>query len=154
MNVQREALRDASEFARAQVFYGEGAGNRRKLIKAAVAAKASRSPAYQQAFEYALTVQDMAAHVQKARKERRRRDFTHAFNKNTRNAMAGRYTGINMAIIVLGGAAYYAHHTGYDKKLYGSIKTKIDGQKRRRATKSQTVYHIKTPVKIPTKTTV
>lgn len=149
MNVQREALRDASEFARAQVFYGEGAGNRRKLIKAAVAAKASRSPAYQQAFESALAVQDMAAHVQKARKERRRRDFTHAFNKNTRNAMAGRYTGVNMTVIVIGGVVYYAHRTGYDKRIYDSVKSKLDDRKQKRDGKREdkgqkVVYHIKT----------
>lgn len=143
MNAQKEAVRDAYEFARAQVFYGEGAGNRRKLIKAVVAAKASRSPAYQQAFESALAVQDMAVHVQKARKERRRRDFTHAFNKNTRNAMAGRYTGVNMAVIVIGGVAYYAHHTGYDKRLYISVKNKVEERKQKRDAKNHKVYRIK-----------
>ena len=34
--LQKEASKDAKEFARAKMFYGEGAGNRRKLIKATV----------------------------------------------------------------------------------------------------------------------
>lgn len=38
----REARKDASEFARAQMFYGEGAGTRRKLIRATVDAKTKK----------------------------------------------------------------------------------------------------------------
>lgn len=141
MNVKKEALRDAHEFARAQVFFGEGAGNRRKLIATAVAAKAEQSPAYKQAFEAALAVQDMSEHVRKAKKERRRRDFTHALNKNTRNAMSGRYTGVNMTVVVLAGAAYYAHHTGYDKKLYLAVRNRIEKAKAKHETKMELKEH-------------
>lgn len=35
-STKRVAKRDAKEYARAQMYYGEGAGNRRKLIKATV----------------------------------------------------------------------------------------------------------------------
>jgi hypothetical protein len=126
MNVQKEAARDAYEFARASVFYGEGAGNRRKLIKTAVAAKVAMDPAYARAFEQALARQDMVHHVQKARRERHRRDVFHAVNKNTRNAMAGRYTGVNTAVIVLGTAGYFAHKNGYDKIVFDKAKVKYD----------------------------
>lgn len=147
MNIQKEALKDASEFARAQVFYGEGAGNRRKLIKTAVAAKMSNSPAYATAFEAALAAQDMAKHVEKARKERHRRDVFTAFNRNTRNVLSGRYTGVNMAVVVLGGAAYYTHRKGYDKRFYLSVKSKIDRQREKRKTPKpinpKPVYHIR-----------
>jgi hypothetical protein len=42
----REARKDATEFAKAKMFYGEGAGTRRKLIKAKVEAKAGKDPNY------------------------------------------------------------------------------------------------------------
>ena len=34
--VRRKARKDAKEYARAKMYYGEGAGNRRKLIRATV----------------------------------------------------------------------------------------------------------------------
>ena len=142
MNIKREAVKDASEFARAHVFFGEGAGNRRKLIKTVVAAKSAQSEAYRQAFEAALAVQDMVEHVSKAQKERRRRDFWHAINKNTKSAMAGRYTGVNMTIVVIGGALYYAHNRGLDQKAYLKMKGKIQERKRRQ---NAEVYKIRIP---------
>ena len=42
---QKLAKKDAKEFARAKMFYGEGAGNRRKLIKATVQQR-SKDPVY------------------------------------------------------------------------------------------------------------
>ena len=124
MNVQKEAARDAYEFTRAKVFYGEGAGNRRKLIQTAVAAKVAADPVYAMAFERALHSQDMVDHVRKARRERRRRDVVHAVNKNTRNAMAGRYTGVNTAVIVLAVGGYIAHKNGIDKVIFDKAKDK------------------------------
>ena len=47
----REAKKDAEEFARAKLFYGQGAGTRRKLIKATVEAKSKRDPSYAKAFD-------------------------------------------------------------------------------------------------------
>jgi len=43
--VRRRARRDAKEFTQAKMYYGEGAGNRRKLIKATVKAR-SKDPFY------------------------------------------------------------------------------------------------------------
>lgn len=40
--VRRRARRDAKEFTQAKMYYGEGAGNRRKLIKATVKARRQR----------------------------------------------------------------------------------------------------------------
>lgn len=44
---RHKAKKDAKEFARAKMFYGEGAGNRRKLIKATVSER-SKDPGYKQ----------------------------------------------------------------------------------------------------------
>lgn len=70
----REARKDAEEFSRAKMFYGKGAGNRRKLIKNTVEAKSSRDPNYKKAFDHHLGNQDMSTHASKARTERKRTD--------------------------------------------------------------------------------
>lgn len=69
------AKKDAKEFARAKMFYGEGAGTRRKLIRNVVNER-SKDPNYKRAFDEALSKQDMAKHVQKAKAERARKDTT------------------------------------------------------------------------------
>jgi len=66
----RAARKDAKEHARAQMFYGEGAGTRRKLIKATVEAKSKKDPGYKSAFDHHLARQDMSSHAEKARTER------------------------------------------------------------------------------------
>ena len=70
----REASKDAKEFARAKLFYGEGAGTRRKLIKATVEAKKAKDPSYAKAFDSHLNTQDLSTHASKARKERSSKD--------------------------------------------------------------------------------
>ena len=51
--VRRRARRDAKEFTQAKMYYGEGAGNRRKLIKATVKAR-SKDPFYKSEFDKAV----------------------------------------------------------------------------------------------------
>lgn len=75
------AKKDAKEYARAKMFYGEGSGNRRKLIKNIVAER-SKDPTYKQAFEESLAKQDMAKHAQKAKSERHRKDASEQVKKN------------------------------------------------------------------------
>lgn len=86
----REASKDAQEFARAKLFYGEGAGNRRKLIKAKVEAKSKRDPKYKEAFDHHLARQDLGKHANKAQSERKRKDVKKGVGKTAR--------GINRAI--------------------------------------------------------
>lgn len=122
MNTEREARRDAKEFARAQMFYGEGAGTRRKLISATVEAKADRDPMYARSFRRELSRQDMADHAEKARKERDRKDTSDAVKKNTRAILSGNYQNAQTSVLVLIVAAYFAHHTGLDVKVYEKSK--------------------------------
>lgn len=70
----KRAQKDAKEYARAKMFYGEGAGTRRKLIKNTVKER-SKDPNYKKAFDEALANQDMAKHVKKAQHERTRKDI-------------------------------------------------------------------------------
>ena len=125
MDVQKEARKDAKEYARAQMFYGEGAGTRRKLIQATVDGKIARDPAYGRAFRQELSRQDMADHVTKARWERERRDAVQATRKTVRAVVTGNHRGANTTVLVVGVAAYYAHQFGIDKKLYEAGKRKL-----------------------------
>ena len=72
--VDRDAAKDAKEFARAQMFYGEGAGTRRKLINKSVEYKRNTVPGYKQAFDKHFASQDMSRHATKAVNERSRTD--------------------------------------------------------------------------------
>ena len=81
-----QAKKDAEEFARAKMYYGEGAGTRRKLIKAQVEQRKKNDPDYAEEFERQLAAQDMEQHAHKARQERQSKDARDSFKKGTRKA--------------------------------------------------------------------
>lgn len=122
MNATKEARIDAQEFARAQMYYGEGAGIRRKLINNTVDAKVARDPVYGRAFDKELRKQDMADHASKARKERTRRDTNKTVSKNIRGIATGNYQSVNTGLLVIVAAATIAHKTGYDQVLLAKSK--------------------------------
>ena len=71
-----EARKDAHEYARAKMFYGEGAGIRRKKIKARVDTRSKKSKLYRNTFEKALSKQNMDQHAKAATRERKIKDTT------------------------------------------------------------------------------
>jgi len=79
----REANKDAVEFAKAKMFYGDGAGTRRKLIKAKVESK-SKDPSYKKAFDHHLANQDLGKRAEQARGERKRKDVVAGTAKTAR----------------------------------------------------------------------
>lgn len=101
----REAKKDATEHAKARMFYGDGAGTRRKLINAKVASK-SKDASYKKAFDYHSSQQNMAKRASQARGERARKD--------TKNAVARTARGVkNLALqtgapVTLGAIAVFA----------------------------------------------
>lgn len=100
----KEAAKDAKEYARAKMYYGDGAGTRRKLINTTVKQK-SKDPAYKKAFDDALGKQDMASHAAKARAERKRADTKAGIGKTARGLknLAG-FGGVGLgALAVYGG---------------------------------------------------
>lgn len=131
MNVQKEARRDAHEYARSLMSYGEGAGTRRKLIVNSVASKVERKTGYHEAFEKELARQDMAAHAEAARKERRRKDVTSSVDKNVRGLVSGNYQSVNAGIFIAAGVAYVAHKTGYDKIILAEGKKRYEAGKKK-----------------------
>lgn len=122
----REAGRDAREFTKAKMYYGEGAGTRRKLIKATVTAKAAKDPGYQYAFDHHLAKTDMAKRASQARSQRKRTDAVNTTKKTARgvghilNGNA-QYASAAAALVVTG--AMYARKTGIDKQIQDAAKT-------------------------------
>lgn len=83
-STDREARKDAAEYSKAQMFYGQGAGTRRKLIKNTVEAKSKKDPSYKKAFDTHLANQDMAKRASQARGERKRKDTREGIAKTAR----------------------------------------------------------------------
>lgn len=141
MSTTKEARRDAEEFARAQMFYGEGAGTRRKLIQATVDSKIARDPEYARVFREEIAKQDMADHAFKARKERKRKDTSQTVSKNVRGILSGQNQGVNASVLVIGTVVYYAHKYGIDKKIADATRKKWRHFRNRRTAKN-VVYNI------------
>lgn len=121
----REASKDVKEFARAKMFYGESAGTRRKLIKAKVEEK-SKDPGYKEAFDYALSQQNMEKHVNAAKRERAAKDVKNTAEKTGRgivNIVAGNPQRAAASVLAVYGALKV---TGLDKKIVQKGKQGID----------------------------
>ena len=106
------------------MFYGEGAGNRRKLIKATVNER-SKDPDYKAEFEKALAKQNMAEHAAKARQERSVRTAASKTAKTARgitNMALGNVGRVSAAAATLYIAGKYAHDTGIDKAVLNFAK--------------------------------
>ena len=119
----REASKDAKEFARAKMFYGEGAGNRRKLIKAKVEAKSNKDPNYKKAFDRHLDRQDMSKHSEKARTERKRQDRSDR-NKKRAGFLARHFTGewgtqAAFTALIVSGIGFFTSQKGRDLMSQG-----------------------------------
>ena len=115
-SVNRQAKKDAKEYARAKMFYGEGAGNRRKLIKARVEER-SKDAEYKSRFDEHLSRQDMSKHADKAQMERHARDAVNTTAKTIRGVYHPAMG--DFAKVSASAATVYAlaHATGVDKKV-------------------------------------
>lgn len=123
--VERLAKKDAKEYARAKMYYGEGAGNRRKLIKNTVAER-SKNAHYKEAFERYSSQQDMAEHASKARAERKINDAKKGTAKHARgiiNILRGRWMYVGASTIALYTIGKY---TGVNDKIaaWGKVAAK------------------------------
>lgn len=118
MNTTKQAKKDAVEYARAQMFFGEGAGIRRRIIDAKVSDLAMNDENYAKAFDKALGEQSWSDHATQAVKERKRIDRGKSVQKNTKALLTGNRAGASStAVVVLIMAGYAAHETGYDRVL-------------------------------------
>lgn len=84
MSTNHAAKKDAEEFTRAKLFYGEGAGTRRKLIKNKVEARAAKDPSYKKAFDHHVANTDLGKRASQAQSERKRKDTVKGVTKTAR----------------------------------------------------------------------
>jgi len=124
-STNRDARKDAKEFARAKQFYGEGAGTRRKLIKATVEGKSKKSASYKQAFDHHLAGQDTSKHAAKAKSERKRKNVANSTRRGIRGTshiLRGNSQYASAATAIIVGGALYAHKAGIDKTILNGGK--------------------------------
>lgn len=81
--MRKEATKDANKFAKAKMGYGEGAGTRRKLVKAELERKL-KDPKYKKSFDDALEAVNFAAVARQARRDRAGRDVKNQANRSTK----------------------------------------------------------------------
>lgn len=117
--VNKDAAKDAHEFARAKMFFGDGAGTRRKLIKATVHAKSKADPTYEKAFNHHLDRQNLGEHADKAKSERKRKDVKSGVGKTARGLNRAINGPFAATLLVTGIVAAYgaARASGLDQKV-------------------------------------
>lgn len=111
---------DAEEFTKAKLFYGEGAGTRRKLIKAKVEER-SKDPLYKKAFDHHVEKTDLAKRAEQATKTRKRTDRKKAVKKTGKgvgHVLRGNSQYANTAAVATVTAATIARQRGLDKKAW------------------------------------
>ena len=116
------AKQDAAEYARSQVFYGEGAGIRRNLISARIAGNEMKFPGYTEAFEKALAKQDWSEHATKAVRERKRIDAGKFVKRNVRGITTGNLQNVTASIGVAVAVYSLVHQAGLDEPLVRAAK--------------------------------
>lgn len=100
-STNRAAKKDAKEFTRAKMYYGEGAGNRRKLIKAKVTER-SKDPSYKKAFDHHVANTNWEKRSKEARSKRVRANAAKRAGKTARgakNVALGNYRNVGVGIL-------------------------------------------------------
>ena len=111
----REAKKDAKEYTKAKMYYGEGAGTRRKLINKSVEAKAKRDPSYKKAFDAYVEGTDYAKRAQQARSERKSTDTKNTVKKTGKqvsHALRGNSQYAGFGAMAIAAAASYGWQNG------------------------------------------
>ena len=135
----RYAKKDATEFARAKVFYGEGAGNRRKLIKARVEGRSRKDQKYKEAFDFHLERQDSEANAARAVRERRRKNVASSTARTARgvkNVLLRNGAPVTVAAAVIGAAALNptvrSFVTTQGRTAYSAVQSRLQEEALRR----------------------
>jgi hypothetical protein len=120
-----QAASDANEHVKAKLFYGEGAGTRRKLIKAKVETR-SKNPVYKKAFEEHVAKQNLDKRASQATRVRRRKDATKFVGKTTRGvhrSLTGGFGPVTVTAATIAAGAAYLHSSGADKILIQKVSS-------------------------------
>lgn len=120
--VQKMAAQDAYEYGLAEMFFGEGAGTRRKLIGATVNQRMADVPGYLDAFDKAFGELNQTEMAEKAISLRKKIDRTAKAGRNLRALRSGRLHNLTTGVAFGVGCYYLAKATGYDKKIEAEMK--------------------------------
>lgn len=120
--LEKMASKDAHNWARAEMFFGEGAGIRRRHLDAEINEKMATIPGYLEMFNQMYAKQDLAEHAIKAAQERKKIDAMTKAGKNMRAIKSGNLAGLSTGVYVVVGGAILARQTGYDKKIAAEVK--------------------------------
>lgn len=137
-HARRMARADANEFAKARAFYGQGAGTRRKLIKAKVTER-SKNPHYKDEFHKTLAGQNVEKRQAQATRLRRRKDTTGFIGKTTRGVhrqLTGGFGPVTATAATIAAGAAYAHRTGLDKAVVNKVKSAATNKSAHEATRA------------------
>lgn len=111
----RQAKKDAEEYTKAKMYYGEGAGTRRKLINKTVETKAKKDPSYKKAFDAHVADTDYAKRAQQARSERKSTDTKNTVKKTGKqvsHALRGNSQYASFGAMAIAAAGTYAWQNG------------------------------------------
>lgn len=109
-NTVRLVNKDAKRYADAKMFYGKGAGTRRKLLKAELEKKMKNIPNYEKLFNDKIKTVDYAKSANKAKVERTTKDVTYRTRVTIKQ-----FLGITGPLTVaLGTTLYYANKNKVD----------------------------------------
>jgi hypothetical protein len=137
-HARRQARADANEFAKARAFYGQGAGTRRKLIKAKVQTRMA-NPHYADEFHKTLNGQNLEKRSAQATRLRKRKDATGFVGKTARSAhrqLTGGFGPVTAAGATVAAGLAYAHKTGLDKQIAAKIKSAATSKSTQEATRA------------------
>lgn len=125
--IEKDARRDAEEYARAKAYYGEGAGTRRKKIKN-LTSERMKDADYKKAFEKFLGEQNMQKHQQAANRERKVQDVKNTTVKTARgvkNFLLGNAVPMTTMAVVIGAGLKYTgagkHIAAYGKQAFSNV---------------------------------
>ena len=135
---ESQARSDANEHVKAKLFYGEGAGTRRKLIKAKVEQR-SKNPVYKKAFDEAVAGQNLDKRAAQATRTRKRKDIAGFIGKTTRGVhrqLSGGFGPVTATAATIAAGAAYAHSTGLDKAVLSKVKSAATSKSAQEATRA------------------
>ena len=126
---RNQARKDAQETARSKMYYGEGAGVRRRNINAVVRQR-SKDPTYKKAFDEAYAKQDMGKARHVAERQRKTTDRTEPIktgvSRGMKKAVRAGGNAITFAATTAAGvaASYYIRHPEEGKAMVNHIVRK------------------------------
>lgn len=120
--IEKIAAQDAYDYGLAQMFFGEGAGNRRKFIGTIVDQKMQDIPGYAEAFDKAFGKLNQIEIAEKALKERKAIDRAAKASQNFRALKNGSVQNLTTGVFVAYGTYWVCKQTGYDKVIEAEVK--------------------------------